>query len=101
QHAGALEKLYILEGAGDAEPGNLVRVAVNEVLPQKTHGSSVGRVQAADEVEQRRLASAVRSNQGKNFTRVDGKRDVVDGDDTAEGEPDLADLEQTHRRRSV
>ena len=39
--------------------------------------------QAADDVEQRRLAAAGRADDGEEFAGLDGQGDVVDGDDRA------------------
>ena len=54
------------------------------------------REEAADQIEERRLAGAVGADHGAQLARLDGERDVVDGDQAAEALRDVVDLEQAH-----
>jgi hypothetical protein len=51
-------------------------------------------VDPADQVEDRRLAGAVRADQGEDLAAADVEADVVDGDDAAEAHAEMARREQ-------
>ena len=54
-------------------------------------------VEPRDQVEERRLAGAVRSDQAGDLTVLDAERDVVHGDDAAEPPRHALNREQGHR----
>src|SRR5437879_12096131 len=58
-----LEEADLLEGARDAEPHAAARRQAEQVFFVKIQGSGIGLVQAREQVEQRRLAGAVRPDE--------------------------------------
>ena len=85
-----------LEGAGHAAPHPLVgseRSNVAALEPDRARGR---REQAADQIEERRLAGAVRTDDRAQFARLDGQRHVVDGDQAAKALRCALDLKQGH-----
>ena len=64
--------------------------------PSKTHAPGRRLVDAADDVEHRRLAGAVGSDEPADLTFVDGERQPVEGDDAAEPDGDVLHVEQCH-----
>ena len=83
QHGGVLEQLDVLEGAGNAQPGNLVRWLVGQsqlaLRPGEVDHARGGGVDAADQVEHGGLACAVGADQGKDLAALDVEADLVDG----------------------
>ena len=64
------------------------------LAPAKTMSPSVGLVDARDEVEQRRLAGAVRADHADDLALVDVQVEVVDHLEAAERHRDALQLEQ-------
>ena len=58
----------------------------------------VGRQQAADHADGRRLAGAVGAEEADDFARRDAQRDVVDGDDSVERLGEAGDVDDVHGR---
>ena len=87
QHSGVLEQLDVLEGAGNAQPGNLVRWLVGQaqgaLRPGVIDHARGGGVDAANQVEHGGLASAVGANQGEDLAALDVEADLVDGQHAA------------------
>ena len=83
QHGGMFEQLDVLEGAGNAQPGNLVRRLVGQaqlaLRPGVVDHAGGGGVDAADQVEHGGLACAVGADQGENLAALDVEADLVDG----------------------
>ena len=65
-------------------------------LPSKTTSPCVEPVEPRDHVERRRLAGAVRADQPGDRAFLDVERDVVERDDAAEAQGDVAHREETH-----
>ena len=65
--------------------------------PSRSTVARVGRVQARDDVERRRLAGAVRPDQARDLAFLDVERHAVEGDDAAEAQGDVPYLEEGHR----
>jgi hypothetical protein len=59
------------------------RVRSGNALAADGDGALIGAEQAADDVEHGRLPAAGRADQGQEFSRSDGERDVVDGENGA------------------
>ena len=57
--------------------------------PSKRDRARSGRREAGDDVEQRRLPGAVRSDEPDHLARLDLEADGVEGDDAAEGDGDV------------
>ena len=96
----ALEGAQLLEGARDAAPAHVVGREPGEPRPVELHLALVGRVEAADAVEERRLAGAVRPDDADELTGRDVERDAAVGGDAAEALGHAANAEQAHRSRS-
>ena len=94
EHGRVLEQLDVLERAGDAEAGDLVRRAPAEVDAVELDRSRRRRVEPADEVEDRRLAGAVRADQREHLAARDVEGHAVDGADAAEADAEVLDREQ-------
>ena len=91
------EQRKVLERARDAETGDPVRADRQEVLPIEAQTATGGVVDAADDVEHRRLAGAVRADQPEDLAIFDLEREPVERDDPAERHRDLIDFEQCHQ----
>ena len=89
-----LEALDDLEGAADAALAALGRRQRGDVLAVEDDRALGRRQHAGDQVEQRRLAGAVRADQADDFAAPDRDRDVAVGDQAAEALPDAAGFEQ-------
>src|SRR5690606_34962626 len=89
----AMENIGDLERAREAEPVDLVRrKAGNPRSPQSDLARS-RREHAGDDVEQRRLAGAVRADEGVPLARRDRQVDVIHYPQFAEGLADTYELE--------
>jgi hypothetical protein len=79
QHGQVEEDLRRLEHAGDAELVDLVRRLAGQRVAVEDHGAAV-RLQAADaDIEQRRLAGAVRADDRVRFALADVEVDIGEG----------------------
>src|SRR5262245_36509123 len=72
-----LEEADLLEGARDAEADALMRGKTDQVRISKGKRTGLGLVDAREEVEQRRLAGAVRADQGEDRALGHLERDVL------------------------
>ena len=91
------EQLEPLERAGDAEPGPLVRVEPADVAAVEQDPARGRRLQAGDDVEQRRLARAVRPDQTGDLAGARVEVDVGERAVAAELDGDLLGDEQARR----
>jgi hypothetical protein len=100
-----LEDREVLEGAGDAEAREGVRRQSREILPVKKDLAAGWPEHRADQVEQRGLAGAVRSDQAADLARFDLEAHVLDRGQTAEAFGDADDIEKSshdsHRLRRL
>src|SRR5262249_3776640 len=94
------EDVDVLERAGDAAPHDRVRRLAQEALAREDDRARVGLVEAGDQVEERRLAGAVRPDQPDDLAGLDVERHVVDGDDAAETPPYVLEREQRQGRKT-
>ncbi len=101
QHRRVLEQLDVLERARDAEARHAVRGRARDVLPLEHDAAARRLVDAADQVEDRALAGAVRTDDGEDLALLDRERHAVDGLDAAEGDRKVLHVEEAHRTRSV
>ena len=74
----ALERARDLGGAGEPHAGASLRAQSRDVLAVDLDGSAVDGEVAGDEVEQRRLAGAVWSDDADGASHGNGERDVID-----------------------
>ena len=84
EHAHALEERDVLEGARNPALGNAARRQVGDVLALERDAPAVGPVEAADHVEQRRLAGAVGPDDREDLAPADLEAHVIDGHHPAE-----------------
>jgi hypothetical protein len=81
EHGHLREQLDVLERAGNPQLGDLVGTQTLDALALPADVADLRDVHLADRVEDRRLAGAVRPDDRKQLTFVDGERDVVDRHD--------------------
>ena len=92
----AREQLDPLEGTADAETRPPVRRHACQVLPFEGDRPSVGRQDAEEAVEERRLSRAVRTDQPDELAFADIEVDAVERGDARELHRDARRLEQAH-----
>ena len=100
EHAQVAEHAAVLEGAREAERGELLGRQAGDVAAREVDAAGVRRVEPGDEIEQRGLAGAVRPDDADQLALGDGERQRVDGGDAAEAarQPlDLAGSAPSHR----
>src|SRR6185369_9084193 len=73
-----------LKGTGEAKPGDLVGLHARDVMVLEPHPAAGRRMNAADEVDERGLAGAVRSDQADDLALVDGQAHAIDRVEPAE-----------------
>ena len=95
-HVRVVEQLDVLERPRDAEPGDPVRRQLGDVLPVEHQPPGGGRIDAADQVEDRRLARAVRPDDGKHLPRPHLEAHALHRADAAEIDADILGVEQAH-----
>jgi hypothetical protein len=94
EHAHAAEQRQVLERAADADLGDAM-ARHRQQRPAVEHDrAALAVVQAADAVEQRGLAGAVRPDQPDDAPGRDVERHAVERDDAAEAYPDLLHSQQ-------
>src|SRR3954452_10935082 len=71
ERAHTAEQRYILEGTRDAAMRRLVRTHFRTRLALESDAALLRLVEAIDDVEHRRLAGAIRSDDGANLTLAD------------------------------
>ena len=74
-----------LKRAVDAPAHALMVRKARHVIALQADGASVGTYGAGDQVEQRCLARAVRTDKAENLAGRDGEREILDGHQSAEG----------------
>ncbi len=77
-----------LQGAGNAELGQVMRVVPSQIATAVGEAAGARVDEPADDVEQRRLARAVRADHPDHLARHDRHRDVVEREDAAEADGD-------------
>src|SRR2546422_166203 len=99
QHGHPSEGTRDLERAPDAAPGDRVRREPVEAIGAEPDLAAVGGHEAADHVEERRLAGAVRSDETRDRAFADGERAAAERFDAAEALGDAGDAEELGRGR--
>src|SRR5262249_43284546 len=100
QQGGVLEQLDVLEGACDAQRGDSVRRHVGDVAILENEAAGSWLVDAADQVEDGRLAGAIGADDGEYFALAHSEADVVDGADAPKVDNEFLCLKKRHRSRS-
>src|SRR5207237_7928869 len=78
------ERAHELERARDAARAHAMRREPGDVGAAQANAPGVGRERPRDEVEERRLARAVRAHDAEDGALLEREADVVDGADAAE-----------------
>ena len=99
--AEGVERLQLLEGAGNAHLRPLRHAGPGDVFAVELHRAAGGGQKAGDDVEQGGLARAVGTDQTGNQAGLDVHRRVVEGHHTAEAHDHLLSFEQCHNPPSV
>src|SRR5262245_43374905 len=86
EHAHAEENLQVLKRARQAAARELFRRKRGHVLAAQAHAAGSGQVKARDEVEQRGLAGAVRTDDREDETGCNRHAHVIDRTHAAEGD---------------
>src|SRR5262249_23305701 len=94
----ALEQRDVLERAGDAAMRGGVRPHPSARLAPECDTALLRMIEAVDDVEHRRLAGAVRADDGADLALADVERHVGERLDAAERERDVFDREQDFAR---
>ena len=97
-HSHGLKTLHDLEGAADPALAAFGRRQRGDVITVEDDRALRGRQHARDQVEQRRLAGAVRADEADDFATPDRDRDVAVRNQAAEALPDAAGFEEWRRR---
>jgi hypothetical protein len=92
-HGQLFEELAVLERAADPAARDVVGVAAQERAAVEADVAAGRAVDAADRVEQRGLARAVRADQRDELVVAHAERQPVHGRDLAEADADLVDFE--------
>src|SRR5207245_10430603 len=95
------ERAGDLEGATDPAAGDGVRRQAVESIGAETDLATVGGREAADHVEERRLARTVRSGEARDRAFADGQRAARERLDAAEPLGDAGDRQEWSRDRSL
>ena len=98
QHRHIGERLHDLMGAGETVAGDAVRRLAGDVDAAKYDLPGIRLEHAVDQIEQRRLAGAVRPDEAENFALFDGEAQIVHGLQPAEAPADAVEFED--RRHS-
>ena len=85
-------------GAGEAVARDRIGLCAGDVGAAEHDASGIRREHAVDQIEQRRLAGAVRPDQAENFALAHDETQVVHGLQAAEALADVIELEE--RRHS-
>src|SRR5206468_8456445 len=96
EDAHAPEQGDVLERARDPQLGPLVRLQPRDVAAVEHDPSARGRVDAADAVEDARLAGAVGADDGEEVAGVDLEAHPGQGGHTAESQVQVFQSEQCH-----
>src|SRR5215471_14070009 len=92
QHGSVLEEFDVLEGAGDAAPGDRVWWHARNVFASEHQLAADRLVDAADQVENGALAGAVRTNDGEDFALSHVEGHSIDGANATKGDGKVARL---------
>jgi hypothetical protein len=100
-HGLFLEDVDRLEGARDAAPGDLVAGMSGDVGAVERNLAGGRLVVAGNDVEQRRFAGAVRTDNAEDFALVDGEGHVGDRSQAAEAFGQIVDLKKVSHQAAL
>ena len=84
EHGHGAKGFCDLEGAGEAERADVMRLQADDLLAEGEHRAGIGAVEAGDEMKARGLAGAVRPDQRQRLVLLHGEADVLHGAQAAE-----------------
>src|SRR5262249_54568986 len=93
-HGHRREQLDVLERAGDPAADHAVWRRPEQAFVVEDGLAGVRLVEPRDDVERRRLASAVRPDQPGDLALLDRERDIAERDDAPEAPRDVDELKQ-------
>src|SRR5580704_10841354 len=88
-----MQRTRMLEHHAGAKPGDPVRRPARDLDAADAHRAGIGPLNAHDEFQHRGLAGAVRTDQAEDFSSLDAKRHVLDGNEAAEPLGEAGNLE--------
>jgi hypothetical protein len=94
QHGQAAEQADALQRAGDAEGGQLVRAQPGELAAAEADRAGLRADEAAQDVQQRGLPGAVRTDDPGDPAPGGGQRDILQGRQAAEADRDPAHVQR-------
>src|SRR6185369_13080159 len=100
-HAELVEQVDELEAPRDAELDLVVDGGARDVRPLELDAAGIGRDQAADQVDQGRLARPVGADEGQHFARGHREIHVVHRVGLPEGLAELGGLEDVHAQAAL
>ena len=100
EHGGILEQFDVLERARDAEPRDVVRRLLRNVLIFEKNSARCRRIDPRDQVEDRTLAGAVGADDRENLALLDREADGIDRLQATEMQREIFGAELAHRFRS-
>ncbi len=101
EDAHAMEERDVLEGPRHAAIGALARLERRDILAVERHAAVLGFVEARYDVEQARLAGAVRADDGGDPARLGVNADAAQGLQAAECKLDVIDPQHGQLRRAA
>ena len=85
EHGHARQLMGDLEGAHEAAAEQFMRRPSGDLLSIQLDPAGIGAHETGQDIEQRRLAGAVRPDQPENLAALEGEAAIVYGPDAAEG----------------
>jgi len=99
EHAETAKETDVLKGAGNPARGNLAGAQTGQIATGETHCAFGRLIDARDQVEDRRFAGTVRSDQSAEFSFVDDEIERVDRAESTEADRRAFELKQRFPRR--
>src|SRR5262249_1522144 len=99
EHAHALEERDVLKRAGNTELGHVGCGQARAITPLEQDAAFVRMVEAADDVQERRLAGAVGADDREDLSALDVQADIAQGEQRAEAHAHTFHLQQGTRDR--
>ncbi len=100
EHGEFGKRAHDLKRAREPKPADMFGRGVLDALAGKGDAARIRRKDAGDQIEQRRLAGAVRADDGEDRARLDIERNIVDRDKTAEALGHALELRAGSSRRA-
>src|SRR5581483_2628837 len=95
------EELVDLKSADKAQPNATFGTEPRDILPRQRHAARGGRQHARQQIDEGRLARAVRTDQRVTRARLEAERDVIGRHDAAEALAKSAGFEHRRHRTAL